>query len=153
MLDLDIAYGLDFVSAFIFGISRSTNFIEDVQARDSWLATFLKSHPVDYMFWLLELPSLTRWLTKISIHVVPNWYWEAHDDLDKWSLQVLDAAEDAIAKQPVEDMEVGDRPVVYSQLKRAMAKEQHNKGSQNGVTTSQQQRFELASECLDHIGR
>ena len=69
---MDFAYGLDFVSAFIFGIPRSTNFIENVKVRDFWLAAYLKSHPADYMFWPLELPRLTEWLKKIGISVMLN---------------------------------------------------------------------------------
>lgn len=152
ILDLDFAYGLDFVSAFIFGMSRSTNFIEDAEARDRWSATYLKSHPVDHMFWPLELPNLTRWLTKVGIPVVPKWCQEAHGDLDKWALQMVDVVEEAIANQPAEETVAGNCALLYSQLKIAMAKEQQNEGSQNGMIPSQQQRLELASECLDHLG-
>ena len=46
-LGLDFAYGLDVVSAYIFGIGRSKNFVEDVKARELWLAAYLNSHPTD----------------------------------------------------------------------------------------------------------
>ena len=41
VLPLNIAYGLDFVSAFAFGLSRGSNFLRDVRARNDWLDTFL----------------------------------------------------------------------------------------------------------------
>lgn len=152
ILDLNFAYGLDVVSAFIFGISRSTNFIEDIRARQHWLATYLKSHSADCMFWLLELPTLTNWLSKFGIPVLPKWYFEAHDNLDQWALHKVDEAEAAIAKQPAKDMSAGDCPVLYSQLKLAIAEEHQNKVMKDKIAASPQQRLELASECLDHLG-
>ena len=50
ILDLDFAYGFDFVSAFIFGIPNSTNFVGNIKARDYWLGAYLRSHPADYTF-------------------------------------------------------------------------------------------------------
>ena len=82
VLGLDFAYGFDVVSAYIFGIGRSTNFV-DVKARELWLAAYFNSHPTDYMFWVLELPKLTRWLTKIGVRLMPKWSSEARNDLEQ----------------------------------------------------------------------
>ena len=152
ILNLDFAYGLDFVSAFIFGLPRSSNFIENVKARDYWLVAYLKSHPADHMFWPLELPVLTAWLKKVGISVIPKWSSEAHDALDQWSLEMVDKTEDAIAKQSALDMSAGDCPVVYNQLRLALLEEQQKDEQDTKTAISGQQRLQLASECLDHLG-
>ena len=152
ILDLDFAYGLDFVSAFIFGIPHSTNFIENVKARDYWLAAYLKSHPADYMFWPLELPGLTEWLKKIGISVMPNWSLEAHNALDQWALDMVDRIKDEITKPSVRDISAGDCPVLYNQLRLAILEEQPVVATKQESTPSPQHLLQLASECLDHLG-
>ena len=152
ILELNFAYGLDVVSAFIFGISRSTNFIEDVEARNCWLATYLKSHPAEYMFWLLELPQLTKWLTKFGVSILPKWSTTAHNELDQWALQMVDKAEIEVLGKPAADMLPGDCPVLYTQLRLSLAAEQQIQERRENVAPSPLQRLQLASECLDHLG-
>ena len=147
LLSLNFAYGLDFVIAFFFGVSRSTNFIQNVEARNQWLATYLESHPGDLSFWSLEIPNVTKWLAKIGIRIMPEWHLEARRDLDAWTLEMVDGAEEAITKQPAKDMLPGDYPVAYNQLRQALIAEQRSKDDGNRTA----QRLELASECLDHI--
>ena len=152
VLDWNFAYGLDVVSAFIFGICRSTNFIKDIKARRWWLAAYLNSHPAGYMFWLLELPKLTYWLIKIGIPVVPKWSSNAHIDLDQWALQMVDKAEKDVSRKPAADMLAGDCPVLFNQLRLSSAAERQRAERNHDMAPSPQQRLELASECLDHLG-
>ena len=152
ILHLNFAYGLDFVSAFIFGMCRSTNFIENAKARDHWLTAYLKSHPANYMFWLLELPKLINYLKRIGMPIVPKWSLEAHDVLDQWALELVDKTEDAIAKRPVKDMSAAECPVLYNQLRLAITEEQQKGATEYQMAPSPQQRLQLASECLDHLG-
>lgn len=152
VLDINFGYSLDFVTAFIFGISRSANFIQDAAARNSWLASYAQSHPTDYSFWLLEMPGLTKLLAKIGIHLVPSWNQKGHHDLEKWTLEKLDATDRAIEERPAEEMQPGDCPVIYCQLKLAMANEQEHTEPKSRLTPPSEQRLELASECLDHLG-
>ncbi|KAL4791184.1 cytochrome P450 [Aspergillus venezuelensis] len=44
ILPLNLAYGLDVVSAFEFGLARGTNFLEDERAREEWFAWYNESH-------------------------------------------------------------------------------------------------------------
>ena len=152
VLGLNMAYGLDYVSAFIFGLPRGTNFIEDVGARDVWLARYLKSHPNQYMFWLLDAPKIRIWLSKLRIHVVPSWVWKAREDLDQWALRIVNQTEKAMSEVAADDMKDGDFPVVYHQLKTSMVKEDRQLGQTLHAKTPWERPSQLASECLDHLG-
>ncbi|KAF2001786.1 cytochrome P450 [Amniculicola lignicola CBS 123094] len=151
ILEINFAYGLDFVAAFIFGLSRSTNFLQDQVCRQVWLEEYRKSHPSEYMFWLLEHPRLIRVLAKFRIFVVPKWYHKADVDFDMWGTKLVDETEKFLQKGFTEEAaSSGEMPHVYFQQKRAMAEElKLDKGAYFKPTP--QQRLELASECLDHL--
>lgn len=93
VLELNYAAGIDFVSAFFFGLSCSTNFLQEEEKRKRWLDAYLKSRPHEYMIWLEELPNLTAWLVKIGINIGPKWRVEASQELETWCLDMCDAAE------------------------------------------------------------
>ena len=145
VLALNSAYGLDFVSAFTFGLPRGTNFIQDTQARDNWLAYYLESHLNKYMFWSLELPSLTKFLAKIGIHVVPSSVRKARESLEAWAMERVDRTEVNIKEVGVDDMNDGDYPIFYNQLRTMIIRAQQ--------MSIDERRIELASECLDQLGR
>ena len=147
-----MAYGLDYVSAFTFGLPRGTNFIEDVGARGVWLARYLKSHPNQYMFWLQDAPKMRFWLSKIGVHVVPLWVWKAREDFDQWALRIVNLTEEAMSEVAADDMKDGDFPVVYNQLKIASAKEDQQEAQSLHASIPSERPSQLASECLDHLG-
>ncbi|KAL8637389.1 MAG: hypothetical protein Q9228_005330 [Teloschistes exilis] len=151
VLGLNMAYGLDFVSAFVFGLSSGTRFIQDVQARNAWLEQYLKSHSNGYMFWLVEMPGLRRWLEKWGVTVVPNLVGEARKGLERWGLEMVDKAEDAMREVSIRSSLDDDLPIVYNQLKLALAKERQSKGIDAASDVPQEERLQLASECFDHM--
>lgn len=151
VLALNMAYGLDVVSAFTFGIPQGTNFIHDVHARNYWFGTYLKAFPSDYMFWLLYAPGLRKWAHRIGITIAPDWIGEARRNLEQWTLQIVDNTEEALRKRSVEDMPDGDVPIVYNQLKLAHAKERYAKGADLALAPPSEERLQIASECLDHL--
>ena len=125
----------------------------DVGARKEWLDLYLKSHPADYMFWLLEVPILTKWLTKFGIPIVPGWHSRARKGLEEWALQAVDKTEKALIGFPATQMAAGNFPIIFHQLKSALAdeEEQAEKKAERNLL-SQDQRSEVAGECLDHLG-
>lgn len=152
ILSVNFAYGLDVVSAFVFGLSRGTNFVQDLERRQKWLEEYRKSHPSEYMFWLLEHPNLTKQLRRIGIHIVPKWFTVADKDFDKWGMRMIDAAEESLQAGLVEDRAIsGEMPIAYYQLKNAMSKEQKLEACASFIPNPAQ-RLELASECLDQLG-
>lgn len=153
ILSVSLAYGLDVVAAFSFGLSQGTNFTQDPEGRQRWLDAYRKSHPAEYMFWLLEHPNAVKNLRRIGVHVVPKWYKLADEDFDKWGLTLIDKTEQLIQGGLVEERTVsGEMPILYAQLKEALARE-GNLGEGIRFQPSPQQRLELASECLDQLGK
>lgn len=115
ILSVNLAYGLDFVGAFAFGLSQGTNFIQDEESRRQWLDEYLKSHPPEYMFWLIEHPNLTRWLRKVGIYLVPRWYKEADENFDNWALRMIDKTEKVLQDGLTEERAAaGEMPVLYN---------------------------------------
>ncbi|KAL9612053.1 MAG: hypothetical protein Q9167_003345 [Letrouitia subvulpina] len=151
VLALNMAYGLDFVSAFTFGTAQGTNFILDVHARNYWFGIYLKAFPSDYMFWLLYMPGLRKWARRIGVIIGPDWIDEARRNLEHWTLQIVDNTEQALRKRPLGDMPDGDVPIVYNQLKLAHAKERYAKGVDPTLSPPAEERLQIASECLDHL--
>lgn len=148
VLEMSFASGLDFVSAFFFGTSCSTNFIQNEEKRKRWLDAYLKAH--DYVFWVQELPVLLAWLAKIGINIIPERTVEANEELDVWCLNMCTAAEKVLlAQQNGEEIISGSLPVVYQQLKVATTKEM--KQSDPTPLALETQRLEIASELLDHL--
>lgn len=149
ILEMSTAYGLDFISAFLFGLSQSTNFIQEKGRRRHWLQQYL-SHRSKYMFWLQELPNFTTWLSRFGIDIVPKSKVKASRYLEDWCLSLCDAADKVL--QSKERVAPGNLPIVYQQLKTAMAKKIQplNTTVLPGSYTSDQ--LEIASELLDHLG-
>lgn len=150
---VNIAYGLDFVSAFMFGLSRSTNFLQDTASRDAWMELYQDSHPAKYLFWLQEHPRLVRVLKRLGISIVPKWYFEADVKFDNWASKLVDETEKALKAGLTEQtVQPGEMPVMYFHQKLSMSEELKLE-STSYFTPSREQRRELASECLDHLGR
>jgi hypothetical protein len=178
-LSLSFAYSIDFMTAMIFGLQQATTFVEDAEERKKWLTIYSKSHPPKSMFWMQELPDLTKWLIRIGVPVLPRSSRKAKEDLESWVLVMLDAAEQYLKEQAdVVSTAADNQPTLHYHLKRALAKE-FNEGKHGKPNTDQENqdqgkenqeeepqeaeigtklqdssgvRLILASECLDHIG-
>jgi hypothetical protein len=152
VLGLNLAYGLDSVSAFMVGLPRGTLFIHDVDARNAWLGEYLKSHPNDYMFWLLEAPWVIELGSRLGLNVVPKWVPQAHHTLEDWAIRLVDETENALTAMSEETTD-GTFPLVYHRLRQSISREQENSGIPWDKASSYEgQRLELASETLDQLG-
>ncbi|EEP79349.1 predicted protein [Uncinocarpus reesii 1704] len=150
ILALNLAYGLDFVSAFIFGLPRGVKFLEDRASREHWLELYDRTHPKS-LFWLAEYPVLAQVASKFGIPLVPKGFPKAKRELETWALKRLKLAEDVLAENPTDDtIRPGDMPLLYHALKAGMETEQGKKKNGRFVPNNTQ-RHELASECLDHL--
>ena len=153
MLDLSFATGLDFVSAFFFGIANSTNFLQNEGTRKRWLEEYNKSHGKSVALWIQELPDLTKWLARFGIPVIPKSRETACQELDRWGLKMCDAAEQFLLKRSEgEECEAGAFPAAYHQLKCAIARELTHPDLDTLLHEHPQYRLEIASELLDHLG-
>lgn len=142
--ELFYSVNMDFMTAYLFGLANSTNFLQDENTRRHWLAIYQSRKP--YAFWYPELPNLTAWLAKLGIRVVPAQFATATKEIETWCLSMCDAAERTLATQsPTAPPEPTAEPVVYKQLKHGLENDRTNPQPPSAT------RLLLASEMLDAI--
>ncbi|KAK5998680.1 Cytochrome P450 monooxygenase aneF-like protein [Cladobotryum mycophilum] len=144
------SFGLDYASAFVFGLSRGTRFMEDEGARNEWLERYNVWFDPDALYWRLEHPLLTKFLRAIGAPIVPRGWDKASREFEEWSTAKVKASEAAIRKSeeagvPLPD---GELPIIVDAIRASMAQEA---GIDRGFIPSLNQENELAGECLDQI--
>lgn len=154
ILPIALSIILDCTSAFAFGIPLSHNFVVDAEARREWLNLFATAFPTDQSsFWLREYPMLTKYLCILGIPLVSKDMAPARYKFEAWALPKVDDAEEVLKKRDLgQTIEAGRLPVLYDAVRTSMLNLQMGAGK-TGFTMTEAQRRELASECLDHIGK
>lgn len=148
--EFNFAIGMDFVTAYLFGLQNASNFLDDVKARKAWLTIFQSRRP--YAFWASELPGLVAipWLLRnIRTHVTPSWLEVMDKKLESSCLDMCKAAELHLKSASPSAEAASTRttnPVVYNQLTKS--------SSNMDLTASSPfpQTLLIASELLDHVG-
>jgi cytochrome P450 len=141
--EMNNAFTMDFMSAYLYGIENSTKFSIDTAAQRRFMHPYHVRRP--YEFYSQEVPHVIRWTKRLGIPVVPRLVDDANDKIEAWNLQNCDGADKYIADMP----SPGAEPVVYKQLKTSMQK---NRGKVPGTETPERMRVEIASEMLDQLG-
>ncbi|KAI9891898.1 MAG: hypothetical protein M1814_002283 [Vezdaea aestivalis] len=132
---------MDLVTAFQFGLSSSTDFLCDVAERRRWLELYQKRHIHRFAFFSQEFPTLTSFLAKLQIRLVPRWVDDANAQLEAWCLSHVDrclATHSSGAQPP------GFNPVVVNALYEGLIR-------QDPSLTPSQARLLVASELLDQV--
>lgn len=166
-LELSLAYGIDIITATIFGLRYSTNVLQDLEYRDWFFAKFKDYSASGNSFWLNDVPALTSRLQSIGLNPVKPGYYRAKGELEEWCMTLVRAVENLLLafnndasssknKNDDDNITPGDRPIVFEKLWRAVeeeAKTNQGKSPANPVSLSaaDDRRIEVASECLDHI--
>lgn len=155
ILLLSLTYGIDIITATIFGLPCGTNLLQDLKYRDWLFAKFNDYYAVD-SFWLNNFPELTARLKSIGLDPVKPRYYRAQRELEEWCLTLVRAAENLVTLNASKnDATLGDKPIVFEKLWLAVEEEaKTNRGSvANPVSlcSADDRRLEVASECLDHI--
>lgn len=147
---LFMATTMDMISAYIFGLRNSTNFLQDKVYREHWLDLYLSRH--HHHFWPQELPALTSLLMKIGIRLYPTFVDKANDELRAWNKGICEKATENSLTQSHNDA-LEDRAVVFTALHEGIDKEETKAGSESIVypTTIKQRDASVASEILDQI--
>lgn len=150
-LGLNYAVTMDFVSSYLFGLSRENNFIQDVEMRKRFLSWHFKRS--EHAFWYQEIPRVTQWLQRIGVHLVPRWVDTANANIQSYVLHLCRAAEQSIKAASDHDDEKahGTRPVVYSQLTDALKRAPVKAEGQKGGGGAEADELPVASEMLDHL--
>ncbi|KAI9678808.1 MAG: hypothetical protein M1817_005867 [Caeruleum heppii] len=148
--DLFHSTTMDFITAYLFGLPQSSNFIQDQAFREHWLRLYQSRHA--HIFHGQETPALTGWLKKFGIRMVPAWIDEANRELEAWCLSLCDAAEASLSSENAQTDTEGE-PVVYSQVRNSMLKERSkiDSAATSSSTLLPNERLSIASEMLDHL--
>lgn len=146
---LFLATVMDFISAYVWGISRSTNFVQEKGYREHWLELY-KSR-ADFTFFPQELPQLTAFFKKCGIYLCPRWVDAANQELAASNTVLCDRAIEDFKAGKISD-DVADEPVVMRALLNGIAKEgAHGEKSPLYSTTILQQDLSIKSELWDHV--
>ncbi|KAI9877944.1 MAG: hypothetical protein M1830_002388 [Pleopsidium flavum] len=149
VLELNFAVTMDFINAYLFGLSNGTNFLQEEKTKRDWLSLYQSRK--QYTFWSQELPNLTAWLARIGIRLVPKWVDAANREIEAWCMQMCDAAETTIATSSAEKQNPESEPIVYRQLKNALSSDISKSAPTPTSPPTPNQRLLLASEMLDHL--
>lgn len=141
MHDLNQGLTMDFVSAYLFGLANSTNFVQDSSLRHKMLHLYQSRKPFE--FYHQEIPNLLSWLQNLGIRFIPKWCDKANEVLGNWSLQMCDRAE-----QSAKSTKLDEEPVVFRQLQQSITKHLPNK---EDAETAKHQRIDIACELYDHL--
>lgn len=121
VLDLMQAVGMDFTSAYLFGLSNSTNFINDVGYRHRWLE--------EYKTFKIRLPQE-----------------RANGEMERSCLSMCEAAERFIHSEKVKETSSETQPVVYQRLTQGL-----QQSAQSDNPSLKPTMVTAASEMLDHL--
>ncbi|KAL4941523.1 hypothetical protein BDV06DRAFT_179623 [Aspergillus oleicola] len=144
--DLNQGLTMDFVSAYLFGLTNGTNFLQNDEYRCEMLRLYQCRKPFE--FYHQEVPNLLSWLKAIGIRLIPKWSDEADDILGAWGLELCDKAEASMHSiDPIVE------PVVYKHLKQAISKQAPLKTDNPKLDAEylSQQRLDIAAELYDHL--
>lgn len=144
----------DFVSAYVFGLKNSSNYLQSPQMGAKFFRDYKARHR--YMFWPQDLPYFTYLLYSVGLLslIVPPWVDTANRDIESWLLSMCDKAEETVRRAELEGEKgnVEDWPTVYTQLRNALLKEASTKSDEHLSVEQmvERQRLDIASEMLDH---
>lgn len=144
--DVNQALTMDFVSAYLFGLKNASNLLQDESARNSIIHFYQCRKP--YEFYNQEIPEFVSWLKSFGIRLIPRWCDDANEVLGSWTLDLCDRADQS---QESKDLHV--EPLIYKQLKQAMAKELPAKEDdpEKYAKAVKQQRLDIACEIYDQL--
>ncbi|MCJ1382507.1 hypothetical protein MMC17_005620 [Xylographa soralifera] len=132
ILEVATAYSLDFTSAYLLGAAKATNFLQDVDERKRALHLYRSRKPS--MFWVSELPTLTKVLGRVGIPPVPKSIEDATEEWESWFLKLCNDATQL-------GKEIPSGAIVYKQLATGLEK---------FPVPGQPKDRVVASELLDH---
>lgn len=137
---------MDAITGYCFGLSQSSNFIEDSEHCKRWVVDYKARQA--FIFWPQEVPGLTAFAKAWGVRhwLVPKWVDVANDNIASWVLSLCDRAEEAHADR--DRVDARDRATVFNQL-RSMIKKSKGDKPDSPLTTDG--RLEIASELLDEV--
>jgi cytochrome P450 len=149
--DLWMAATMDFITAYIFGLRHSTNFLKNVGYRQHWLELYQSRKK--YTFFPQELPRLTKIMHAIGIRLVPRWVDYANQEIEAFCASMCKAATASIKSEEASNADPGDEAVVLNALLSGHEKERQQKRSNSILhdTVLREPELSVYSEMLDQL--
>jgi len=167
-----LAASMDFISAYIHGLARSTDFLRDEGYRSHWLRLYNARN--EHHFWPQELPGLTKTLDWIGIKLVDGFVDQANAELAAWNwglcekskafvfadnsagLRASRADEKKAGLQVMKMRDAddpADEPVVFKAVHAGIDKEGATQGTHSVLypTAVLERDKTVASELFDHV--
>jgi cytochrome P450 len=146
-----LATTMDFITAYIFGIRNSTNFLQDSAYREHWLQLYMSRH--DYPFFPQELPRLTKFLRRIGLLPYPNWVDAANREMEAWNNALCQRTLASAAAAEGYRVDPKDTPIVVDALLAGLRKEDSANGRNSILYTTAglHRNLTIKSELFDHI--
>lgn len=147
-----VATPTDIISAFIFGLSRSTDLLSDDQAAKLRMRQYHIRY--FYAFFFQEYPSLWHWLERLGWNVLPKEVKNAGPEIEHWILAICDKAEQSLKEGYEHGTESEtaseEHPLVYAHLRTAIqGSSALDRQDGKWPALSPEQRDDLASEMVD----
>lgn len=146
-----LAATMDFISAYIFGIQNSTNFLDNEAYREHWLDLYKSRN--DYGIYDQELPLTTSVCRKLGVPFCPKWVDSANQELGKWCIRLCAATMERLSTTEPKAKNLANEPVVMNALLSGLEKEEATKGEASIIyqTAIKHHELSVASELFDHV--
>ncbi|KAK5958675.1 hypothetical protein OHC33_000518 [Knufia fluminis] len=117
--EINNAFTMDFMTAYQFGISQSTNFTQNAEVRKKYLHLYHSRR--DWQFISSEIPPFFRkMLQRLGVSLYPAFIHKANEWLEDWSKSMCDAADQYLRSLEGSSTNAGDEPLVFKQFKTGL---------------------------------
>ena len=151
-LEYSLAFSIDFITAYLFGLRSSTNFLQDVETRKRWLNAHDRTK--GHQFWPMEFPSLNAFMRIFGIDIMPSEVVLLTKEVQDLCLQLMAMVENSspsTTNEAKDESRSWTKPVVYEHLLRQLGQLSDNKAPTSVPGQSSQAQLTIASELMDHI--
>lgn len=143
VFDLNLASTMDLMTAYVFGFSNSTNFLQDPNSRREFFNLYHSRK--QYIFWPGELSSLLFFLGRFKTLLTPGWIDTANKALEDWCLKMCSCVKSSSFGEPTKNS-IRTSAVVYNSLSQPLLSASPKTSSAPDYDAI------IASEALDQIG-
>lgn len=143
VFDLNLASTMDLMTAYTFGFSNSTNFLQDPEIRREFFHLYHGRKP--YIFWPGELFPLLSFLGRFKTLLTPHWIDTANYALEDWCLKMCSSAKSSSSGQSTKES-IQTSAVLYNSLSQPL------RFSLPKISSGPEYDAMIASELLDQIG-
>lgn len=149
MFSLFQATSMDFITAHIYGLRNSTDFMRNPSVRGPWLEMYMNRFGA--FFFMQELPTLTDFVAKLGIFSFLRTVTEATDKLADWNRTLYEKTAQRLEQDSQSAPE--DEPTVVKSLLASIERENNAHGSSSVLysTVLQDPAVSTQSEVYDHI--